>query len=130
MNAIIRLKSVSDRFFLSSSMKVSRPIFTPHPARAAARAFRKIGSEASEGMEDRSPISPPIPEAPLRSGQQTGALPGRLLRGWLGCKDASEHQSDVYGRRNMLGSSGSNSSTISKKWRRTISSQREEAHHG
>src|SRR5713226_9096122 len=73
---------------------------------------------------------PTDPRGATAEGQQTGALPGRLLRGWLGCKDASEHQSDVYGRRNMLVSSGSNSSSISKKWRRTISSQREEAHHG
>src|SRR5712691_5224522 len=93
MNAIIRLKSVSDRFFLSRSMKVSRPIFTPHAARAAARAFRKIGPEARAWRTGlRSPHRSRRP--PLRSGQQTGALPGRLLRGWLGCKDASEHQSD------------------------------------
>src|SRR6266851_3944222 len=103
MNAIIRLKSVSDRFFLSRSMKVSKPI--SHLTRRAlrlehfAKSARKPARAWRTGL--RSPHRSRRP--PLRSGQQTGALPGRLLRGWVGCKDASEHQSDGLRKEEYVG---------------------------
>ena len=42
-------------------------------------------------------------EVLLRDNQNTGALPGRLLRGWLGCKDASEQQSDGLPKKEYVG---------------------------